>query len=226
MKKYMIIIFCFINLFVNAQTIITKAELKKNKSENYITFNPFGFVEPHMAIGLGFEKKSNKRSGYFAELSYLTKGIFPIRDASKIYGYRFLGHYRYHFSSFNIKGSTESFAALEFRLKQYRFPISNGVFKDVSTNNVLISKGYDAQITTYGITFILGGVYDLSDKIKLESTFGIGVKKRVLSFPDVPKNFKFSYYERTEGFFNDFPSVYDEGIILYPQFVLRIKYML
>jgi hypothetical protein len=159
MKKYFTVVFCLINLVVHAQTILTKAESKKNVTGKYFTFNPLGLVEPHLTVGLGFGNKVTKRSGYFTEFSYLTNGALIKNIAAKINGYRFIAQYRYHFTGYNFIKSTESFAAIEFRLKRYNFPESQGTFVNASSRDTLKVKDYNAQITSYGGTLIIGGTY-------------------------------------------------------------------
>src|SRR6185436_14938010 len=67
------------------------------ETEKYFSFNPFGLIEPQVAIGIGYGNHFTERSEYFAELSYVGNNYIYGDLLSSLHGARLITQYRYHF---------------------------------------------------------------------------------------------------------------------------------
>lgn len=219
----------FILFFICFSSICSFAQTKKindnKKSEKYITLNPLGFVEPQMAIGLGFENRFAERSSYFTEISFITRNPIELLVGNNKSGFRFIGQYRYHFLNLISRKNIESFASLEFRLKRVKLIGATGTFVNSSTKDTINTRFDNADVTQVGGTLIWGGNTQISDKIILETTIGVGLKQRIVNFSGVPNGYKYLNTKK-QGIGFGLPSSYKVGTIVFPQFSIRLKYLL
>jgi hypothetical protein len=238
MKKSLFIFFCLTNLFASAQLKKNKDKYKKyNIGVKYVTFNPFGFAEPQIAIGGGFGNRFTKRSEYFTEFSFVSKTPFYNTDVAKLNGFRLIGQYRYHFLQrwrplINLGEITRwsrekaarqhPFIALEFRLKKYNFPGSN-TFINKNILDTLYNYSYDARAISIGGALIGGNTFNFSNRWKLETTVGLGGKQKLVTFKNIADGYELKKERR--GGFGPLP-VYEEFASLYVQFAIRLRYMI
>src|SRR5437868_768442 len=98
MKKILLISFCIGNLLVNAQQKSNNPAARHfSETEKYFSFNPFGLIEPQVALGIGYGNRFTERSEYFTELSYVGKNYIYGDLLASLHGARLITQYRYHF---------------------------------------------------------------------------------------------------------------------------------
>ena len=189
-------------LTANAQSVKDKPVAKKFKyTGKYFSFNPMGFVEPQLALGLGFGNRLSERNEYFTELSYLSKYHLYGNLEKSFRGERFLAQYRYHLleqwgqmtgRAFHRKARRTSnfFIGAEFRLKAYHFSDNND-FANAATHDTLRNVLYSARALSVGGAFVFGTTVNLGSngKWKLEYTAGLGVKQKFVQFTDKPSGY-------------------------------------
>ena len=222
MKKNFVIFLCLFNLFAAAQPKKNKTATHRfTKSEKYFSFNPFGLVEPQMAIGAGFGCRFSVRSEYFTELSYLLKTPFYSYQATSLNGFRFLGQYRYHF----LQTNTDRFIGAEFRLKMYDFT-GNNTFVNNTSHDTLSNVPYKANAVSLGGAIVFGNTYTISKnrKWKIEITAGIGAKQKLVSFKGVLKDYEVIIKRKLDGIAP--PYIFEAVGMPYIPCTIRLKYLI
>src|SRR5882757_484057 len=97
MKQLLLISFLYVALTAAAQQKDTTPGKHVFKgTEKYLSFNPFGFIESQLTIGMGFGNRFSKRSEYFTELSYVTKNPIYKGYITSLNGAKLITQYRYH----------------------------------------------------------------------------------------------------------------------------------
>ena len=226
-----VLVACFACLKLSAQLEKNSAGDRFQK-ETYLSFNPFGLIEPQMAAGLGFGSRFSLRSEYFGELSYLSKN--PIYHASihSFKGIRFIAQYRYHFLQrwknlgFRSKekiARLNPFVGFEFRLKRFEFS-DKADFVNNSVNDTLWNFLYAARATSLGGAIVFGHSYEMSKngKWKIELTAGIGVKQKEVKFVSPPSGYEVMDLRK----FVLAPDSYESVSTPYFPFTIRLRYLI
>ncbi len=202
MRYLLSVLLLFFFFLTRAQGILR--EDRFSQEGKYISINPFGFAEPHLAIGAGFGNRFTDRSEYFVELSFVSKHPFyDNRLQNKLHGFRLIGQYRYHFLQRwrplinlgtvirSINASRNPFIGLEFRLKPYNFS-ANRTFVNNNTGDTLRELLYDANAVSIGGALVFGETYNISSngRWKLEFSIGIGGKIKFVKYKKIPEGYK------------------------------------
>ncbi len=236
MRYLLFVCFLLSVVLTRAQGIFR--EDRFSNQEKYISFNPFGLAEPHLAIGAGFGNRFTDRSEYFAELCYVLKHPFYDNNLqNQLHGFRFIGQYRYHFlqrwrpiinlgSAIRIRNASRNpFIGLEFRIKPFNFS-ANRTFVNNNSVDTLADFLYKANAVSIGGALIFGETYNISSngKWKLEFSVGIGGKIKFVKYKNIPAGYKPILLDRHFGLAT--PGI-DEPIGT-PNFpcALRVRYMI
>jgi hypothetical protein len=238
MKNTLVIYLCLITFFVDAQIKKDKEQLHRfTRTEKYFSFNPFGLIEPQVAIGIGYGNRFSERSEYFTELSYVGNNYIYGDLLSSLNGARLLLQYRYHLLQqwkplFNLhlryrekKRREQPFVAAEFRLKFFDFSDRN-TFINNATHDTLHNVPYAASVISIGGAIVFGSTYKISANGKwwLEATLGIGAKQKFVHFKTVPDNYTIpKFYSKDFGFI---PQIYEAVGMPYVPGTIRLRYII
>lgn len=226
------------SLFLQAQQREAKLfDNASSASHKYYSFSPLALAEPYMAIGLGFGNRFTERSEYFTELAYLNKSPFYDVPVQSLYGMRLILQYRYHFlqqwkpwfselsNGKSKRSRRQPFIGLEFRTKTYNFKDKTS-FVNASTADTLKNYFYKANSTVIGGALIFGSSYDFGEhgRVRLEVTWGIGSKQKLVAFKNVPAHYKIPVVIPYE--YGWVPKVYESTSEPYFPFALRFRILL
>jgi hypothetical protein len=202
MRKVLLIYFCVCNVLVNAQQKSNNPVARHfGDTEKYFSFNPFGLIEPQVAIGIGYGNRFTERSEYFTELSYAGNNYIYGNLLSSLHGARLIAQYRYHFlqewkrivnlRSRARKVRTDPFMGVEFRMKGYHFSDRNS-FANLTTSDTLKNVLYSANALSIGGAILFGRTIDIgaNGNWKLELTMGIGAKQKFVTLKDHPAGYE------------------------------------
>jgi len=235
MKKTLLICFCICDLLVNAQQKSnTPAARHFADTEKYFSFNPFGLIEPQVAIGIGYGNHFTERSEYFTELSYVGNNYIYGNLLSSLHGARLITQYRYHFLQqwkpiLNLrlrirKVKTDPFMGIEFRMKGYNFSDRNS-FVNLTAHDTLKNVLYSANVFSIGGGILFGRTIDIgaNGNWKLEITAGIGAKQKFVTLKDHPAG-----YEPVKNQRIDLgpPSIFEAVGMPYVPCTIRLRYMI
>jgi hypothetical protein len=234
--KYSIgLLLLFIFVKSNAQLTTKRPSSPYISNEKYFSFNPLGLLEPAMAVGVGFGTRPSKRSEYFSELSYLIKNPLYQEYVKSLNGFRFIAHYRYHFLQRRTpilnrelqkeRSRTNPFIGLELRIKQYGFSDSNNFIKTAG-NDTLYNYRYKARADCFGGAVIFGSSHNIDAKgnWQLETTMGLGIRKKIARFKNVPKDYQVEKIQKTDWGF--VPGIYESSVAPYLPFAIRLRYII
>lgn len=239
MKKILTLLF-FASVFLTcaAQQVKENAEnapaFQKHK---YLTFNPFGLVEPQMAVGAGFINHFTERSEYFTELSYIFKSPIYTHIEYKVSGYRLLAQYRYHLfqkgkplvniltKSKITRQKNSQWLGTEFRLKGFNFSDKYN-FINESSAVIIYNYLYQAGAVVIGGALIYGGSFALSKngKLNLEVISGLGAKVKFVKYKNIPPGYTPLHRRGGSGY--AIPDINKALGSPYFPFCIRIKYLL
>lgn len=224
----------FICFHVSAQPK-TDSTFKKVK---FVSFNLFSLLEPPMAFGVGFGNRWTKRSGFFSEIAYLIPNPLYPNNQNGATGFRFIAQYRSHIlkarhrllflhsSEEKLRMNNLSFAAVEFRAKNYLFSATSD-FVNQTAGDTLRGYVYSARATVIGGAVLWGNGFlsGANGKWRVEITSGIGIKHKFIRFKNVPAGFvPVDLYPKREWAFG--PKAYDQLTTPYFPFTLRLQYKL
>jgi hypothetical protein len=235
MKKLLLICFCLANCIVMAQLKQDRrAANRVGEKESYFSFNPFGLIEPQVAIGAGYGNRFTERSEYFTELSYVGNNYIYGNLLSKLDGARLIMQYRYHFLQqwkpllnfhFRIKKiKTDPFMGIEFRLKGYHFWDRNSFINPI-THDTLSNVLYSANVLSIGGGVVFGRTFSISsnDRWKLELTAGIGGKQKFVTLKDHPAGYAPSVNKRIDL---GPPDIFEAVGMPYVPCTIRVRYII
>jgi hypothetical protein len=236
MKFLIICILSAINLVVNAQTIMTSNQRKiEREKTKFFTVNPFSMAEPQFAFGVGFGNRVTKRSGYFTEVSYVAKTPFYGAKLVSLNGYRLIAQYRYYllredrrsYFLHKRKQRMKGFIGVELRLKQYNFSDTTSYSFNISrpglNSTPVYGYLYKANAFKMAGAIIVGEEIEISDRLKIDFTMGIGLGHKQVKFNNIPDGYETIINERKFDW--GIPKIYENH--LQPTFIyaLRLKYM-
>ena len=232
MKIVLVFVVCLLCLNLNAQLQTRQTKLR-HQNETYFSFNPFGLLEPQIAVGFGFGKRFSLRSEYFTELSYLNKNPLYNENINSFRGIRFLAQYRYHFlqrwESIRLRSKEKiaklnPFIGFEFRLKRFQFS-DKANFVDQSTRDTLSNFLYTANATSLGGAVVFGHSYDVSGngKWKIEISAGVGVKQKLVNIVNPTSGYTVMVLRKVDW---GFPNKYESVSTPYFPFAIRLQYVI
>lgn len=239
MKPVFLFIFFTFSFSCFSQSIEDNIISEFQGKEKYFSMNFFSMAEPQFALGPSFGARISERSEFFAEAAYVAKSPFynnSWNDVEKLTGARVIIQYRYHFLQqwkpwFNFRKKSkllrsrhQPFIGFEFRIKPVSFS-TKGSFVNKTIQDTLFNYPFNANAFTFGGALIFGNTFNLSsdNKWKLEVTFGIGAKHKLVNFKTVPQNYIPFYNDRIAF---QVPLLYEEiGSAIFPC-AIRIRYIL
>lgn len=208
------------------------------EKERYISVNVLSLAEPQLAFGPSFGYRFTERSEFFLEAAFVTRSPFyNWQDADRLSGLRAIAQYRYHFLQqwrplFNLGGRRrlqrsrhEPFIGLEFRAKPFSFSAKRD-FVNLAAADTLRNYPFRANAFVYGGALVFGNTFDLSSdgRWKVECSFGIGAKVRLVNFKTVPAGYRRPEYEKRIAF--QLPSLDEEIGTAYFPLAIRLRYVL
>lgn len=236
-SKLLLLFLLYSNLAFSQQD---KELFRRTGSENeqYISANVLSVTEPLLAFGPSIGYRFTERSEFFLEAAYVSRSPFyKWQDADRLNGLRTILQYRYHFLQqwrplFNTgslrrlqRSRHQPFIGLEFRAKPYSFSAKRD-FVNPATADTLHNYPFRASAFVYGGALIFGNTFDLSSdgRWKIECSFGIGAKERLVKFKTVPDGYQRPYYGKRIAF--QLPSIDEEIGTAYFPFAIRLRYVL
>jgi hypothetical protein len=151
-----------------------------------LSFNPLGFLEPQMAIGLGVGYQVTDHWQLWLESSVLTQGLGSYTPRC-VGGVREIFTVKYYLGARRIL-----FLAAEMRWKEvYYRDVYNFLTSTVQPE--LIHYSYTLKNTVVGGAVWCGARLKLSkdDRWRLEPSVGLGVKNRVATMQGVPAGYRY-----------------------------------
>jgi len=148
-----------------------------------LTLNPFGLLEPSMAIGIGIGYHPKANLEIWSESSLLRNVLFP--SAGSTSGMRQI----LQFKRF-INKNQRLFAAAEIRYIFFTFH-STELFGNTSLPDTILSNTSHHYV--FGAGLQLGYRLSLTkdNRLMLELTGGLGVKDKIIRWKGVPAGYKY-----------------------------------
>ncbi len=153
----------------------------------YLSFNPAGMFEVQQgAVGLGLGYRVTKNLEFWAEGSYLYRGIGTEGENFRnLRGFKGIFSSRYYY-----KNKHQFFFGVEIRYKNYTYT-DKADFENKSTIDTLFKLQYKLQNTLYGGAALFGKKIKLSrsGKFEIEAIAGLGLKYRFVNYHNVTQGY-------------------------------------
>jgi len=148
-----------------------------------VSFNPFGLLEPPMAIGAGIGYRFNKQFELWSETSLLKNGIAV--TPGPVNGIRQIAQLKYFLEKNGVY-----FLAVEGRYKYYSYR-DTGVFINTATHDTMQRVSYSHEHSVFGAGLQLGGRWSLSHngRLQMELTIGLGIKWKQIIRKGAPADY-------------------------------------
>lgn len=156
--------------------------------------NPLSVVESMASIGPAISYRLSPRVAIWAEGSYIFSNLYAYDSWKNLQGYRFEFQPRWYTGTRKL-----FFIALEYRLKHFTYNTS-GTFINKAIADTLNDYSYKGSQVLSGGAFVIGKQVNISHRLFLEITLGIGSKKRVITSKNIPAGYNLYEPERRQAF--------------------------
>lgn len=177
------------NLVVQRDSIISNRDnfIPTVQQGVYLSFNPAAMLEVQQgAVGLGLGYRVSKSLEFWAEGSYLYRGIGTEgENFKKLQGFKSILSGRYYY-----KNKYHFFFGAEIRYKNYTYTDKSD-FENKSTIDTLFKLQYKLQNTLYGGAALFGKKIKLSGngQFEIEAIAGLGLKYRLVNYHNVTQGY-------------------------------------